>query len=48
MQLDYGFYSYYVGIDGHANHSFGANPERGVLLRSGEGSSYARAPKQHC
>ncbi len=42
MQLDYGFYSYYVGIDGHANHSFGANPERGVLLRSGEGSSYAR------
>ena len=42
MNLDYGFFSYYVGIEGHADHSFGANSERGVLLRSGDGTSYAR------
>lgn len=42
MNLDYGFYSYFVGIEGHADHSFGANPENGVLLRSGDGNSYAR------
>ena len=42
MQFDFGFYSYYSGIEGHADHSLGANPERGVMLRSGEGNSYAR------
>jgi hypothetical protein len=44
--IDYGFYSY-TGMNanhpsGAGTHKFLANPERGVLLRSGEGNSYAR------
>lgn len=42
--LDYGFYSYTgMNADHPAGmHKFVANPENGVLLRSGDGKSYAR------
>ena len=42
--LDYGFY-FYTGLNADhpaGTHAFIANPENGVLLRSGEGNSYAR------
>lgn len=42
--LDYGFYLY-TGLNAShpaGMHKFVANPENGVLLRSGEGNSYAR------
>lgn len=42
--LDYGFYLY-TGLNAShpaGVHKFVANPENGVLLRSGEGNSYAR------
>ena len=42
--LDYGFYSY-TGMNADhpaGTHKFVANPENGVLLRSGDGKSYAR------
>ncbi|MFY9178917.1 MAG: hypothetical protein WAO12_03945, partial [Venatoribacter sp.] len=42
--LDYGFY-FYTGLNADhpaGKHAFIANPDNGVLLRSGEGNSYAR------
>lgn len=42
--LDYGFY-FYTGLnEAHpaGKHAFIANPDNGVLLRSGDGKSYAR------
>lgn len=41
--IDYGFYLY-TGMSDHpaGQHKFVANPDNGVLLRSGEGNSYAR------
>lgn len=47
--FDFGFYSYYPTADLAAAaglpataHTLGANPARGALIRSGEGTSYAR------
>jgi len=42
--FDYGFYLYTGMNESHpaGKHKFVANPQNGVLLRSGEGNSYAR------
>lgn len=42
MQLNYGWYRYYSGIEGHTNHTLAAAPENGVMLRARDGETYAR------
>lgn len=42
MQMNYGWYRYYSGIEGHTDHTLAAAPENGVMLRARDGETYAR------
>lgn len=42
MQLNYGWYRYFSGIEGHTDHTLTALPENGVMLRARDGATFAR------